>query len=246
MRHVQAPARARECGLVIFAVEDPAAGGHPLHVARSDHTARTRAIVMRDAAFESERHRFETAMRMRADAAPMVRRRIDEGRLIIEQEERAEFACELGVARDVAVHEKPLTHPACARRGNDDIDAALDHVGEANIDHWKIIMAATLPIRCGLARDLPSAVIAAPNGNARAVFDRYVVRAQEQRFAVADVPRLPQTGVRGTAIIASAVLAIVVDQTSSAIASAGLPYLASIVGATPDEASWMLIAFNAA
>lgn len=78
------------------------------------------------------------------------------------------------------------------------------------------------------------------------MFSRHVVRAQEQRFAVADVPRLPQTGARGAAIIASAVLAIVVDQTSSAIASAGLPYLAGIVGASPDEASWILTAFNTA
>jgi DHA2 family multidrug resistance protein len=78
------------------------------------------------------------------------------------------------------------------------------------------------------------------------VLRRYVVRAENQRFAVADVPRLPQTGIRGAAIIASAVLAIVVDQTSSAIASAGLPYLSGIVDASPDEASWILTVFNTA
>ena len=78
------------------------------------------------------------------------------------------------------------------------------------------------------------------------MFHRFVVRAQDQRSAIADVPRLPQTGARGVAIIASAILAIIVDQTSSAIASVGLPYLAGIVGASPDEASWILTAFNAA
>lgn len=76
--------------------------------------------------------------------------------------------------------------------------------------------------------------------------ERFLIRAQDQRFAVADVPRLPQTGARGIAIVSAAILTIVVDQTSAAIASTGLPYLAALTSATPDEASWMLTAFNAA
>lgn len=63
---------------------------------------------------------------------------------------------------------------------------------------------------------------------------------------MADVPRLPQSGPRGVAILGAAVFTIVVDQTSSSIATTGLPYLAGITGATPDESSWLLTAFNAA
>ena len=90
------------------------------------------------------------------------------------------------------------------------------------------------------------AALAAIRRAGSAAIRRSVVRSEDQRFAVADVPRLPQTGLRGAAIVASAVLAIVVDQTSSAIASVGLPYLSGIVAASPDESTWILTAFNTA
>ncbi len=59
------------------------------------------------------------------------------------------------------------------------------------------------------------------------------------------VPR-PHAGFRGIAIVLSAVLAILVDQTSTSIINTGLPYLQAITDATPDEASWIVTAFNAA
>lgn len=77
-----------------------------------------------------------------------------------------------------------------------------------------------------------------------------VLRAQAgtfaaQRFAVPDVTPRPQPGLRGIAIVVSAVAAITVDQTAAAIANTGLPYLAGITAATPDESSWIITAFNA-
>jgi len=73
-----------------------------------------------------------------------------------------------------------------------------------------------------------------------------LVPADRQRFAVPDIPPMPQGGLRGATIVLSAIVAIVVDQTASAIANAGLPYLSATTGASPDEASWLLTAFNAA
>lgn len=71
-------------------------------------------------------------------------------------------------------------------------------------------------------------------------------RVITQRFAVPDSTPRPQPGVRGVAIVISAVLAILVDQTSTAIINTGLPYLQAITAASPDGASWIVTAFNAA
>lgn len=68
----------------------------------------------------------------------------------------------------------------------------------------------------------------------------------EQRFAVPDVAARPQPGLRGLTIVISAVLAILVDTTSTSIINTGLPYLSGITAASPDEASWIVTAFNAA
>lgn len=67
-----------------------------------------------------------------------------------------------------------------------------------------------------------------------------------QRFAVPDVTPRPQPGLRGVAIVVSAILAILVDGTSTATINTGLPYLQGITAASPDEASWILTSFNAA
>jgi DHA2 family multidrug resistance protein len=72
------------------------------------------------------------------------------------------------------------------------------------------------------------------------------IHTEPQRLAVPDVTPRPQPGLRGIAIVVSAVLAILVDQTSTAIINTGLPYLAAITDASPDESSWILSAFNAA
>ncbi len=50
---------------------------------------------------------------------------------------------------------------------------------------------------------------------------------------------------RGVALIASAILAILVDGTSTAIINTGLPYLQGITASSPDESSWILTTFNA-
>lgn len=66
-----------------------------------------------------------------------------------------------------------------------------------------------------------------------------------QEFAVAEVAQHPQGGVRMVAIIAAVALAMLVDGTSSASITAGLPYIAGRAAATPDESSWFVSAFNA-
>lgn len=70
--------------------------------------------------------------------------------------------------------------------------------------------------------------------------------ARTQRFAVPEVRPLPQTGWRGLAIGAAAVMVMLVDGTAANVINAGLPYLQGISAATPDEGSWIVTAFNAA
>ena len=67
-----------------------------------------------------------------------------------------------------------------------------------------------------------------------------------QRFAVPEVRPLPQAGWRAIAIGAAAIFVMLVDGTAANTINAGLPYLQGISAATPDEASWILTAFNAA
>jgi DHA2 family multidrug resistance protein len=69
---------------------------------------------------------------------------------------------------------------------------------------------------------------------------------REQQFAVAEVKQSPQTGLRGLAICVAAVFAMLVDGTAANIINTGLPYLQGRSAATPDQASWIITAFNAA
>lgn len=66
-----------------------------------------------------------------------------------------------------------------------------------------------------------------------------------QQFAVADVERHPQTGVRLLLVAVVAVAALLVDGTASGIITAGLSYQQGRTAATPDESSWFVTAFNA-
>jgi hypothetical protein len=50
-----------------FGMHEAAAGGHPLHAARSDHAFMAAAVAVRDVAFENEGQGFKAAMRMRAE-----------------------------------------------------------------------------------------------------------------------------------------------------------------------------------
>ncbi len=68
----------------------------------------------------------------------------------------------------------------------------------------------------------------------------------EQRFPTPEVHPLPQTGWRGVAIGTAASFIMVVDGTAANTINAGLPYLEGLSAATPDEASWILTAFNSA
>jgi DHA2 family multidrug resistance protein len=67
-----------------------------------------------------------------------------------------------------------------------------------------------------------------------------------QQFAAAEVKQTPQTGLRAVAITVAAVFAMLVDGTAANVINTGLPHLQGLSAATPDEASWILITFNAA
>jgi len=67
----------------------------------------------------------------------------------------------------------------------------------------------------------------------------------KQRFVFPEIKPQPQPGLRGAAIVASSLLAILVDGSSTAIINTGLPYLQGITAATPDEGSWIVTSFNA-
>jgi DHA2 family multidrug resistance protein len=66
-----------------------------------------------------------------------------------------------------------------------------------------------------------------------------------QRFAVPEVRPIPQAGWRAAIIGAGAAFVMLVDGTAANTINAGLPYLQGISAATPDEASWIITAFNA-
>ncbi|HKE36935.1 MAG TPA: MFS transporter [Candidatus Baltobacteraceae bacterium] len=67
-----------------------------------------------------------------------------------------------------------------------------------------------------------------------------------QHFPVPEVRPLPQAGWRAIAIGIAAIFVMLVDGTAANTINAGLPYLQGISAATPDEASWIITAFNAA
>jgi DHA2 family multidrug resistance protein len=73
-----------------------------------------------------------------------------------------------------------------------------------------------------------------------------VLSRLDQQIAVAEVKQSPQRGVRLFAICAAASLAVLIDGTATNIVNSGIPYLQGVLAATPDEASWILTAFNAA
>ncbi|HEY1428853.1 MAG TPA: MFS transporter, partial [Candidatus Tumulicola sp.] len=73
-----------------------------------------------------------------------------------------------------------------------------------------------------------------------------MISRAEQQFAVAEVRPIPQAGWHAIAVGGAGALAMLVDGTAANTINAGLPYLQGISAATPDEASWILTAFNAA
>jgi DHA2 family multidrug resistance protein len=73
-----------------------------------------------------------------------------------------------------------------------------------------------------------------------------VIARREQRFPVPQLRQLPQTGTRIIIIGVVSVLVLLVDGTAANIINSGLPYLQGISAATPDEASWIITAFNTA
>lgn len=72
-----------------------------------------------------------------------------------------------------------------------------------------------------------------------------VISRHEQQFAVAEIKRSPQSGVRLVAIGVAAVFAIIIDGIAANVITSALPYLQGAEAASPDQASWIVTAFNA-
>jgi hypothetical protein len=95
---------------VKFLVNEPARRRHPLHVARSDDAAAARGIAMLDFTRVDDRHGFESAMRVLADAFALAGRRKSRRARVIEQQERRKVRRPLVVRKDAA-HREPVTDP---------------------------------------------------------------------------------------------------------------------------------------
>ncbi len=89
LQRLEAAAAPRERRAVHFLVQQARAGGHPLHVARSDAPAVAGGILVVDLAVEHDSDRLEAAMRMPAHAARLVaRRELGRARMVEQQEGR--------------------------------------------------------------------------------------------------------------------------------------------------------------
>src|SRR5688572_14655941 len=112
-------------------MDDPAAGGHPLHLAGADRAAAAGRILMADLAVVNDGHGLEAAVRVLADAARAALIRVEIARSgIVEQQERRDRAgvalvAEQGAHREAvadpvaavaAKHFKKLFHGFCLSR----------------------------------------------------------------------------------------------------------------------------------
>src|SRR3546814_10884450 len=91
-------------------MNDAARGRHPLDVARTDHTAVAGGVTMLDLAVIDDGDGLETAMRMLADAAPLLRwfEIVRPG--IVEQQEWAYVRAQRDV-RDERPDREAVAHP---------------------------------------------------------------------------------------------------------------------------------------
>ena len=109
--HAKRAARFRVTARVEFLVDDSAAGGHPLDVARGDRPAAARGIAMADLTVVDDRHRFEPAMRVLTDAARRPFGGFEVvGPRIVEQQERAD-RLRIAVIREQRAHGESVTDP---------------------------------------------------------------------------------------------------------------------------------------
>jgi hypothetical protein len=80
-----------------------------------------------------ERDRFETTMRMYADASLAIRRRIHVRRMVVEEQERAELAHDIGNCGEVAGYPKAIANPVQAGRGINALDEAVSGIRAARV-----------------------------------------------------------------------------------------------------------------
>src|SRR5579871_5544811 len=74
-----------------FLVNDAAAGGHPLHIARRNSATISHAVAVLDGSREDIRNGFDTAMRMPGEAGKIVLGNVIAE--IVEQQEGVEIGC---------------------------------------------------------------------------------------------------------------------------------------------------------
>src|SRR5262249_35821373 len=110
LRHFHRAAALRERLRMELLVHQAGCGRHPLDVAGTDPATVARGVAMLDLALVDDRHRFEAAMRMLADAAPMLGRIEVRRSCVVEQQERAEWRTQR-VVREQTSHGKPVSYP---------------------------------------------------------------------------------------------------------------------------------------
>jgi hypothetical protein len=98
---MEAPAAPGEFRAVHLFMQEPGAGGHPLHFALADAAAVAGGVFMVDFAVEHQRHGLEAAMRMPADAARLVGGREVRRAGMVEQQERRKLRVALIVEHGV-------------------------------------------------------------------------------------------------------------------------------------------------
>ena len=110
LHHLERAAAFGEVGTVELAVHDAGRGRHPLHVAGTDDAAAARRIAVFHLARIDDGHGLEAAVRVIADAAPVLGWRKLGGAGVVQQQERRHLGCPLVVGEDRADREA-VAHP---------------------------------------------------------------------------------------------------------------------------------------
>ena len=91
-------------------MDDAAAGGHPLHIARTDNAASPGGIAVFHFTGIDDGDRFETAVRMFAYSTPLPGGREFHRPGIIQEQKRRQFGAPVVVGKDTA-YRKTVTYP---------------------------------------------------------------------------------------------------------------------------------------
>ncbi|MNI43774.1 hypothetical protein D3C73_981150 [compost metagenome] len=122
LHHFQVATGFGETIRVELFMENPRGRGHPLHVARADLAAAARGVAVLHFAVINDGHRFETTMRVLADAATLGGGRELRRASVVQQQERADVFSQVVVGKQRA-HREAIADPMGSRAGVDANDA---------------------------------------------------------------------------------------------------------------------------